>query len=189
MSFDIASFISSVAPTLGTMLLGPLGGTAVTAICGALGLPASAGTDDITKVVQSGALTPDMITALRAADQKHAEILGQQGVDLVKINASHEEALAATDEEDRASARSREISVKDNTPRNLTYLYTVGLFAVIAAEFGLGISHIEIEPLIHSTLDTLLGVLVTICIGAKEYYLGTSSGDAHKTELLAKSAT
>lgn len=187
MSFDISGVIASVAPTLASMLLGPLGGTAVTAICGAFGLPVSAGMDDITKVVQTGAMTPDMISALRAADQRHAEILGQQGIDLEKLNMGHVENLAATAASDRDNARGREIAVRDNTPRILTYMYTIGLFCVIAAEFTLGIDHIEIDPLIHSTLDTLLGVLMTMVIGSKEYYLGTSSGDARKTELLSKS--
>lgn len=187
MSFNIASVLSSVAPTLATMVGGPLAGTAVLAITKALGLNSDNGGSlaAITEVVQNGNLTPENLVALRAADQEHAEKLAQQGIDLQKLNMGHIEALAATAASDRASARTREISVKDNTPRVLTYIYTVGLFAVIGVEFGLGVNHLEIDPLIHSTLDTLLGVLVTICIGAKEYYLGTSSGDARKTELLA----
>jgi hypothetical protein len=185
MSFNLGSVIGSIAPTLATMLLGPLGGTAVAAIASAFGLPTGSNIDDVTKVVQSGSMAPEMIAALRAADQKHAEILGQQGVDLAKLNVAHVEALANTAAGDRANARQRETNVRDNTPRVLTYMYTIGLFCVIAAEFTLGIDHIEIDPLVHSTLDTLLGVLMTMVIGSKEYYLGTSSGDANKTELLA----
>jgi hypothetical protein len=187
MSFDISSLIGSVAPTLATMLGGPLAGTAVKAIVGAIGLPTGSTIDDVTKVAQSGAVTPENIVALKAADAQHSEMLGQQGIDLAKINAAHVEALATTQAGDLSSARGREIAVKDNTPRVLTYLYTLGLFLVIGAEFYLGIAHIDIDPLTHSSLDTLLGVLMTMVIGSKEYYLGTSSGDAHKTELLAKS--
>jgi hypothetical protein len=123
---------------------------------------------------------------LRAADQAHAEQLSAQGIDLAKLNASHEEMLVNSAVGDRSNARNREIAVKDNTPRVLTYLYTLGLFLVIGAEFYLGVSHIDIDPLTHSTLDTLLGVLMTMVVGSKEYYLGTSSGDAHKSELLSK---
>jgi hypothetical protein len=185
MSFNLGAVIGSVAPTLATMLLGPLGGTAVSAIASAFGLSPNATTDDITKVVQTGAMTPDIIVALRAADQKHAEMISQNGIDLAKLNAAHVEALQNISAGDRASARAREMNVKDNTPRVLTYLYTLGLFLVIAAEFYIGVLHIEMDPLVHSTLDTLFGVLMTMVIGSKEYYLGTSSGDAHKTELLA----
>jgi hypothetical protein len=187
MAFDLKSVIASVAPTLATMLGGPLAGTAITALEGAFGLAPGAGMGAITQIVQTGGMTPEIISSVRAADQKHAEVVSQQGIDLQKLNLAHDEAMAATAEQDRVSARTREVSVRDNTPKVLTYLYTVALFAVIGVEFAIGIKQIPIDPLVKSTLDTLFGVLLTMVIGSKEYYLGTSSSDAHKTELLAKS--
>lgn len=178
MSFDLRSVISSVAPTLATMLGGPLAGTAVTALEGAFGLGAGAGVDGITQVVQSGGMTPEIIAAVRTADQKHAEIIAQQGIDLQKLNFAHEEATAEQAVQDRESARLREMSIRDNTPKVLTYLYTVALFAVIGVEFWIGIQQIKIDPLVKSTLDTLFGVLLTMVIGSKEYYLGTSSSES-----------
>ena len=174
MSFDIGAVIGSVAPTLAAMLLGPLGGTAVTAIVGALGLPTGSTMADVTTVAQTGGMTPDGIAALREADQKHAEILSQQGIDLAKINAVHIEAMANTDMLDRTSARDREIAVKDNTPKILTYVYTFGLFLVIAAEFAIGVMHIAIDPVAMATLDTFFGVLTTMVISSKGYYFGNT---------------
>ena len=89
MAFDLKSAIASIAPTLGTMLLGPLGGTAITALESAFGLSPGAGQDGITQVMQTGAMTPDIIANVRAADQKHQEILAQQNIDLKKMNADY----------------------------------------------------------------------------------------------------
>lgn len=183
---SIITAIMPIAPTLATMLGGPLAGTAITALEGAFGLSTGSGTSAITQVMQTGSMTPDIIAKVREADQKHAEILAQQGLDLQKLNLAHEEAMASTASQDRSSARTREMSIRDNTPKILTYLYTIALFSVIGIEFTIGIKQIPIDPLVKSTLDTLFGVLLTMVIGSKEYYLGTSSSDAHKTELLAQ---
>ena len=63
MSFDLKTAIGSIAPTLATMLSGPLAGAAVSALVGAFGLGPSAGADDITKVMQGGTMTPETVAA------------------------------------------------------------------------------------------------------------------------------
>ena len=125
MGFDLKGAIGSIAPTLATMLGGPLAGAAVSALTGAFGLTSTGDQSKdlgaISDVVQNGAMTPDMISQVRAADQKHLEIIGQQGVDLAKLNADHEAAMAQISVGDVASARQREVAVKDSTPRVLAY--------------------------------------------------------------------
>ena len=64
MAFDLKSAITTIAPTLAGMLGGPLAGTAVVALEGALGLSQGAGTDAVTNVLQSGAVSPDQIAAV-----------------------------------------------------------------------------------------------------------------------------
>ena len=105
MAFDLKSVIGTIAPTLASMLGGPMAGVAVGALTTALGLGPAAGIDGITKVVTAGAMTADQIGAIRAADQKHAEIIAQQGIDLQKMNAAHEEALGAMTVADVSDAR------------------------------------------------------------------------------------
>jgi hypothetical protein len=94
---SLATMLASAAPTLATMLGGPFAGAAVTALEGAFGLQPGTGADAITKVVQTGGMTPEIMAAVRAADQKHAEVLGQQGIDLAKLNSDHEQAMAQAD--------------------------------------------------------------------------------------------
>jgi hypothetical protein len=115
MSFDIKAALASIAPMLTTMLAGPLAGSAVAALEDCFGLQAGSGVDGITKVVQSGGMTPEIIAAVRARDQEHAEKLKQADIDLAKLNADHEAAMAATDAGDRDSARKREIAVRGLT--------------------------------------------------------------------------
>src|SRR3954463_3355990 len=110
MSFDLKTALTTFAPTLAGMLGGPLAGTAVSALEGALGLQAGAGTNAITQVMATGGMTPDTMAAVRAADQKHAEILQQQGVDLAKINADHDAAIAQVTMSDVQDARKTNVN-------------------------------------------------------------------------------
>jgi gas vesicle protein len=91
------------------MLLGPLAGGAVGALTAAFGLTPTGNqakdTTAITNVIQSGNMTPEIIAAIRIADQKHAEIISQQGIDLVKINADHQQAQDALVIDDVKDAR------------------------------------------------------------------------------------
>ena len=181
MSFDLKSVLTSVAPTLATMLGGPLAGTAVTALEGAFGLNAGAGQDAITQVVQSGNMTPDIIAKVRAADQAHAEAMQQQGIDLAKLNAAHQEALAATDAADRDSARKREETVKDWTPAALAAGITLGFFGILAFL-------LQAQPPAGSrdVLNIMLGSLGTAWVSVVAYYFGSSAGSDRKTELLSQ---
>lgn len=182
MKFDLKTALANVAPTLATMLGGPLAGTAVTALCSALGLAPSATVDDVTKVVQTG-MTPENIAAIRATDQKHQEILAQQNIDLQKLNADHAQALATIDAGDRDSARKREVDAKDSiTPRLLALLVTVGFFGVCFYLLLIGKPSQGGDALL-----VMLGSLGTAWTAIVSYYFGSSAGSQRKDELLANS--
>jgi hypothetical protein len=182
MAFDLKTALGSIAPTIATMLGGPLAGAAVTALEGALGISPGGGEEAITKVVQTG-MTPDSIAAIRAADQKHAEVMQQQGIDLQKLNADSVAALAKIDAGDRDSARSREVNAKDTwTPRGLAILITVGFFGV------LGYMLVNGKPQQGGdALLVMLGSLGTAWTACVSYYFGSSAGSSRKDELLAQS--
>lgn len=178
---SIATAIGSIAPTLATMLGGPLAGTAVTALESALGLKPGSGSDGITQAVQG--MTPDQIAAVRKADQQHAEILGQQQIDLAKLNAAHEEAFARDDIDDRASARAREIAVKDWVPAMLAILVTVGFFSVLGYMIAVGKPKEGGDALL-----VMLGSLGAAWTAIIAYYFGSSMSSAKKDATLAEIA-
>lgn len=179
----LSKVLSTVAPTLATMLLGPMAGTAVTALETAFGVGAGSGAEAITTVVQAGHMTPEIIAAVRAADQRHAEILGQQGLDLAKLNQDHAESMATVDAGDRDSARKREIAVRGLTTPALAWL-------VVSASIGLGaaiIFGVVTKDLTQANLvGTVIGYVMSEAKQVLAYYFGSSAGSDRKTELLSQ---
>ena len=90
MNFDLKTALASFAPTLATMLAGPMAGTAVAALESALGLDAGSGVPAINAAMQAGAMTPETIGLLRAADLRVADLRGAylRGADLREANLS-----------------------------------------------------------------------------------------------------
>ncbi|MDE2471322.1 MAG: hypothetical protein KGL35_21970 [Bradyrhizobium sp.] len=181
MAFDLKTALSGIAPTLATMLGGPLAGAAVTALEGAFGLGSGAGPDGITKVLQTGAMTPETIAAVRAADQRHAELMSQQGIDLAKINADHEAAMASVDASDRDSARKLQLGKPSLWPGILSAVTTLAVLGVIAARmYGAALPN---DP----TTVQLIGSLTTGWGVAMAYWFGTTHSSREKNSLLAQS--
>jgi hypothetical protein len=181
MAFDLKTALGSIAPTIATMLGGPLAGAAVTALESALGVTPGGGEAAITKVVQSG-MTPDSIAAVRKADQEHEQRLKQMDVDVLKLNADHEAALAQINAGDRESARQREVNTRDTwTPRGLAVGVTGGFFGVLAFMLANG------KPAQGGdALLVMLGSLGTAWTAIIAYYFGSSAGSSRKDELLAQ---
>ncbi len=161
------------------MLGGPFAGTAVTALETA-GLDPGAGGDAVVQAVQSGAMTPEVVAAMKEADHKHAEAMAQQGIDINKMNLAHTELIASTNASDRISARQREMAMKDWAPPLLAAGTTIGFFGLLIAML-----FIAPPPSSHDVLTTMVGALGTGWISVVSYYFGSSAGQARQTELLA----
>lgn len=194
MGFDIKTALASIAPTLATMLGGPLAGTAVTALEGALGLKPGAGQDGITQVLQSGALTPDQVAAVRAADQKHAEIMGQQGIDIAKLNADQEAALVADAVDNTKDAR------KNNADRDAVWVIAAVIlltFAVMMGavlwgcwtllQGGIIIKDVSVVAAISGLVGSIVGYLAANALTVVQFIYGGSMGSEKKTDALASS--
>ena len=170
--FDWKSLVKSIAPTIGTALGGPLGGVAGLALAKVLGVPdASAGDDSALAAAVQGA-TPDQLLALKKADQDFQLQMTKLGFE----NTAALEALAAGD---RASARNREIQIKDWMPKALGILITVGFFGMLY-----WMMRHQVPPENKDMLNILLGSLGSSWIGVVSYYFGSSAGSARKTELI-----
>ena len=170
-SFDWKSLVGSIAPTIATALGGPLAGVATKAISTAV-LGKDGGTDDeIAQAIATGGT--DILVKIKEAEHAFDVRMKELDIDLIEIAAK-----------DRDSARGREVKTKDKTPRNLAYIYTLGFFVTLAAQFYLVISQIIVQPSALRMLDATTGILFAMMLGSKEYYFGSSAGSSHKNDTI-----
>lgn len=165
----IGGVLGAIAPTIATALGGPLAGAAVGAVAKAItGDPKT----DPSAVEQQIIASTDPATyaALKKADQEFAEQMRQMDIDVEKISQA-----------DRASARDREVAVKDWTPRVLAYLVTGGFFGLM---YFFLFHSIPAES--RDSMNQLLGMLATAWVAIMTYYFGSSAGSARKTEIMNK---
>lgn len=160
--------LKALAPTVATVLGGPLAGLAVEALGAAFGWsePTKA---KVESVLSSGQMTGDQIAQVRAA-----EIALQQR--LAELNIE----LEAIDQKDRDSARQRQSSMKDATNTTLAYLIICS-FVLMVGMMLLG--YAKVESVIGGTL---IGYLSAKAEQVLSYYFGSSRGSALKTELLSR---
>ncbi|KVS40150.1 hypothetical protein WK35_26855, partial [Burkholderia vietnamiensis] len=134
------------------------------------------GSVDAVKAALAGqSVTPEQLLALKQADADFELKMRQAGFSHAESMAGIQVQADKVAADDRASARQYATAEHDHTARNLAYMYTVALFVVIGLEFYLAIGDIKMPDVVKSTLDTLLGVLITMVIGSKEYFFGSSS--------------
>ena len=165
---DALHVLQAVAPTAATMLGGPFGPIAGAAISAALGTPDAKTTE---AAILSG--NPDTLVKLRQID-----------ADLKAKNAElgiQEEQLAYADTD---SARKREMTVQDWTPRLLAALI-VGLYIGVQVFLLNGVVNITMRELVLRSLGTLDAALALV-LG---YYFGSSASSARKSETIDKLAS
>jgi hypothetical protein len=168
---DLLKIVGAVAPTIATAIGGPLGGMAMKVVADALGLPAESSEKDVSKAM--AAATPDQLLALKQADQDFAVRMRELDIDLEKIAAS-----------DRDSARRREAQVRDWMPRVLAFVVVAGFMATVFLVL-LGYVDGMKDPLMATTVGTLIGFVSAKCEQVVAYYFGSSSSSQQKTQLLA----
>lgn len=157
--------VAKVAPTVGVVLGGPLGGLAGNVIANALGPKNADGTPD-TKAIEKMVLAQDPETMLKLTQAENDLIakLKEMDINLEQISAN-----------DRASARSREMALHDWTPSVLAGAVTVGFFGVLGYLLGYG------KPAVGGdALLVMLGSLGTAWTAIISYYFGSSAGSAKK---------
>ena len=169
-ALDWKSVLKTVAPTAATILGGPLAGLAVEAIGAALGMEEPT-VRKVQDALTQGQLTGEQIVALKTAEQALVVRMRELDIRVEEIEQS-----------DRASARTRESTVKDNTNKILAYL-VVGSFVglVVSVLFG----GAQVDTVLAGTL---VGYLSAKAEQVLAYYFGSTKGSADKTALLAEAA-
>lgn len=172
---DWKSIVKTVAPTLATAFGGPLAGAAVSAVSSAI-LGRSDGTEsEIAEVVAAG--SPEVLLKLKEADHAFKAKMAELGVNLERIA-----------QEDRASARNREIQTQDPTTRRLAYIALAMFIAVLSSQMYMAMNDVVINAPAQRTLDITLGVLFAWVLAVKDYYFGSSSGSSAKNQIFDRMA-
>lgn len=162
-------WIKTLAPLLGTALGGPLGGAAAAFLADKLGVESKT-VEAVTEVLNSGKMTPEQITSIKAAEIDFQRFLESNKIKMEEIAAG-----------DRASARDLLKATAAKTPEVLTYIITLGFFGVLAGMF----IYPEIKE--SAPLMIMLGSLGTAWTGACAFWFGTTHNSSQKTNLLAQS--
>lgn len=167
MAFDWRGLIGTIAPTIATALGGPLAGAATKAISSAvLGKPDGT-EDEINKALVNA--TPDQIAAIQKANQDFQLEMKQKGIDL--------EALRY---KDRDSARDREKTLKDNTPKVLAAFAVICFVGIIACVmFGF-----QPKDAMRDGFWMLVGAAIATYKDVYGYYFGSSSGSKEKDDTI-----
>lgn len=163
-------FLMSVAPTIASALLGPLGGVAVAGLGKVLGLD-NATTATVTKAISEGKISPDQIAEIKKLEMEYQAKEKELGFKFSELEFK-----------DRDGARQMQIATKSSTPTVLTYMLTIGFFGVLGAMMY----NPELKE--SAPLMIMLGSLGTAWTGSIAFWFGTTSGSMVKTNLLAQSA-
>jgi hypothetical protein len=164
----VGPLLGQVAPTLATALGGPLAGLAAKTLSNVLLGNETGSESDIAKALQNA--SPDQLAAIKQIDADFKVRMAELEIDLERISAG-----------DRDSARKREISTGDYTPKVLAAAITIGFFGILFWMFVHGVPKNGNEALL-----LMLGALQTAFTGVIAYYFGSSAGSKAKTEALAK---
>jgi hypothetical protein len=168
MKIEWRTILATVAPVLATAAGGPLAGVVTKTLAAKLLQRPDAKPDEVEAAI-AGA-DPATLLRLKEIDLEFEKELQQAGVKLEEIAA-----------EDRASARAREVALKDHTPAVLAYAITIGFFGTLAYMLMYG------KPATGGdALLVMLGALGGAWGAIVSYFFGSSAGSKLKTEAMAK---
>jgi hypothetical protein len=179
---SVAAVVENLAPTIASVIGGPLAGSGVSALEKLFGLtPApTASTDDRLTAVAAAVTgaTPEQLAAMRKADQDYAVAMAQAGFKDV-------ETLASLNVQDRSSARQMQVSTKSLMAPLLAILIIVAsicfMGAVLFHAVTLG------DPATAQMIGNIQGYLFAECKSVLAFYFGSSQSNDRQSELLAKS--
>jgi hypothetical protein len=187
---SVAKDIAKYAPILGNLIpgVGTVAGVAVGAAASiaasALGVPADP--DSVETALKTD---PEAYVKLRQAELDNSAKLAELAVTREQNQLVASTAQYQADAADRASARNLAAEDKDHTARNLAYLYTLALFGVIAAHLAIIVRGVAVDAIAMSLISTLEGVLISMVLGSKEFYFGSSSSAVKQATAITNFAT
>ena len=166
---DWINTLKSLAPTVATALLGPLGGVAVGALGTLFGV-SEATQDKIADVIKTGQMTPEQISGLKKLELEYLNNEKERGFRYAELAFK-----------DRDSAR--QANVTGGTQNKLFWLSLVLLIITLGSE--LAVLFRGYPPNVPEiVVGRVLGLMDGVAMLVLGYWFGSSSGSQQKTELL-----
>lgn len=157
-------FLKTIAPTVASALLGPLGGAAVTALGSIFGV-SDATQDKIADVLKSGGMTPEQLSQIRELEMKYKAEEAERGFKYAELEFK-----------DRDSARQMQIATKSLTPEALSWLIIGATLSLEGYVLLQGIPAQVSEVVAGRILGTLDAAFATVL----SFWLGSSIGSRNK---------
>lgn len=173
---DWSQILKTLAPTVASAVLGPLGGAAVSAIANAIGIEEST-QEAVAKAFTEGKLTPEAIERLKALEMDYQNQERERGFKFSDLEFKREELVI----KDRDSARSMQIATHSKMPAILTILVTIGFFSVLGALLAMP------ELKANEIVLVMVGQLSAVWGACVAFYVSTTFSSANKNQLLANS--
>ena len=164
--------LKSLAPTVATAVLGPLGGVAVSAIGELLGV-SQATQDKIADVIKTGQLTPEQISGLKRLELEYLNNEKERGFKYAELAFK-----------DRDSAR--QANVAGGTQGRLFWLSLVLLTVTLGCEVAV-LFYGYPSTVDQIVVGRVLGLMDSVALLVLGYWFGSSSGSDRKTDLIANS--
>jgi hypothetical protein len=180
---DVASVVENLAPTIASVIGGPLAGSGVSALEKLFGLtpaPAASPSDRLNDVAAAIAgATPQQLADMRKADQDYAVAMAQAGF-------KDTETLASLSVQDRTSARDMQVSVRSIMPPVIGSAIIVGSLCAAAAILSGKVSYANTTE--ATMVGTVIGYLFSEAKAVLSFYFGSTRDTEQTNDLLAKSA-
>lgn len=166
----LAGLIKTLAPTVASALLGPLGGVAVAAITKIFGI-GDGKVESIAKAFNDGKITPDQLAELKRLELQYQNEEKERGFRYSELEFK-----------DVADARLMQRETQSKIPAILTILVTVGFFGVLG--------WMLYDPAVVNSppLLIMLGQLSAGWAAVLGFWFGTTRGSQQKDTLLANAA-
>jgi len=160
---SLKNMVSSVAPFIGNMVGGPLGGATAKFLGNLLLGDDNASEEDIKNAIKNA--TPEQLVELKRIDsEERIKAAGLQ---------KEREALFL---QDRQDARNFSSTIAYNTSRNVAYIVMIGFFATLIT-----LMLVEINTKIQPLIDAMIGFLGASLAKIVDFFYGSSLGSKIKS--------
>lgn len=166
----LGTILSTIAPTVASAFLGPLGGVAVAAIARIVGV-SDATLAGVSKAFEDGKITPDHLAEIKKLELEYQNEEKERGFKYTELEFK-----------DKDSARAMQRETKSVIPAILTILVTCGFFGILG--------WMMLDDTIQDSppLLIMLGQLSAGWAAIIAFWFGSTSSSARTRELLAQSA-